>query len=155
LTGQQPVGALTDATIAYADVMADIHRSAFPAADAWSRDVMILQLGLPLAFGYVHDPGGMILSRVAADEAEILTLAVRPERRRGGIGSTLLRAAMAHAAGLGAESMFLEVAVTNDAARALYEAHGFVPAGSRRRYYSDGTDALILRSTLPPATSDS
>ena len=46
--------------------------------------------------------------------------------------------------------MFLEVAVTNDAARALYVRHGFTEAGLRRRYYTDGTDALILRSTLPP-----
>ena len=46
--------------------------------------------------------------------------------------------------------MFLEVAVTNHAARALYAAHGFTEAGLRRHYYSDGTDALILRSTLTP-----
>ena len=90
----------------------------------------------------------MILARVAADEAEILTLAVDPGQRRRGLGSALLRAAMDRAAGLGAMSMFLEVAVTNHAARALYAAHGFIEAGLRRRYYSDGTDALVLRSTL-------
>ena len=55
---------------------------------------------------------------------------------------------MARAANLGATLMFLEVAVTNDAARALYAAHGFTEAGLRRHYYTDGTDALILRSTL-------
>jgi len=38
--------------------------------------------------------------------------------------------------------------VTNDAARSLYAAHGFAEAGLRRRYYSDGTDALVLRSGL-------
>ena len=60
---------------------------------------------------------------------------------------------MARAASLGAVSMFLEVAVTNDAARALYAAHGFTEAGLRRHYYTDGTDALILRSTLSTGTA--
>ena len=50
--------------------------------------------------------------------------------------------------------MFLEVAVTNEAARALYAAHGFTAGRLRRRYYSDGTDALILRSTLAAAKTD-
>ena len=136
------------ATIAHAGIMAEIHRAAFPT-DAWSRDVMILQLGLPLTFGYIHSLGGMILCRVAADEAEILTLAVHPGQQRMGLGSMLLGAAMERAGSLGAGSMFLEVAVTNQAARALYAKHGFTEAGLRRRYYSDGTDALILRSGLP------
>ena len=128
--------------------MADIHSAAFPPAEAWSRDVILLQLGIPATFGLVHSRGGVILARVAADEAEILTLAVHPGVRRNGVGSTLLDAAMRRAAALGAAAMFLEVAVTNDAARALYAAHGFAEAGLRRRYYPDGTDALILRSTL-------
>jgi [ribosomal protein S18]-alanine N-acetyltransferase len=144
-----PGGPIEDATIAHAGVMADIHRSAFPANEAWPRDVMILQIGLSRTFGLVHLAGGMVLSRVAADEAEILTLAVRPDQRRGGVGSALLCAAMDRAAALGAVSMYLEVAVTNHAARALYARHGFTEAGLRRRYYSDGTDALILRCGLP------
>jgi ribosomal-protein-alanine N-acetyltransferase len=138
------------ATAVHADVMAEIHRAAFPRAEAWSRDVMILQLDLPATFGFVHPGGGMILARVAADESEILTLAVCPVQRRRGLASALLRAAMDRAITLGAVTMFLEVAVTNHAARALYEAHGFTEAGLRRHYYSDGTNALILRSTLPP-----
>jgi ribosomal-protein-alanine N-acetyltransferase len=62
---------------------------------------------------------------------------------------------MNRAAAQGAVAMFLEVAVTNTAARALYAAHGFTEAGLRRRYYSDGTDALVLRSTLPSGAGDS
>jgi ribosomal-protein-alanine N-acetyltransferase len=135
--------------------MADIHRAAFPRAEAWSRDVMILQLDLPTTFGFVHPAGGMILARAAADESEILTVAVYATLRRHGLASALLRAAMARAAELGSVSMFLEVAVTNHPARALYEAHGFTETGLRRRYYADGTDALILRSTLPADSADS
>jgi ribosomal-protein-alanine N-acetyltransferase len=136
-------------------VMAEIHRAAFPPAEAWSRDVMLLHLELPLTFGLLHAGGGMILARVAADEAEILTLAVVPARRGQGIGAALLRAAMERAAGMGATAIVLEVAVTNQAARSLYAAHGFTAAGLRRRYYADGTDALILRSTLRADAADS
>jgi ribosomal-protein-alanine N-acetyltransferase len=143
------------ATWAHAGVMAEIHRSAFPAADAWSRDVMLLQLGMQATFGLVYSRTGMILGRVAADEAEILTLAVDPAQRRRGVGSALLSAAMAYAAELGAALMFLEVAVTNDAARALYAAHGFTRSGLRRHYYTDGTDALILRCTLSTGIANS
>ena len=142
-------GPIVPATRVHAGVMAEIHAAAFSKADAWSRDVMILQLELPATFGLIHSDGGMILARVAADESEILTLAVHPDHRRRGIGALLLGAAMARAAGLGATSMFLEVAVTNEAARGLYARHGFAEAGLRRRYYADGTDALVLRSTLP------
>ncbi len=150
-----PSEAIETVTTAHADVLAAIHRAAFSRAEAWSRDVMLLQLEVPATFGLLHPRGGMILARVAADEAEILTLAVSPEQRRRGIGSALLGAAKAHAARLGAVSMFLEVAVTNDAARALYSAHGFTEAGRRRRYYTDGTDALVLRSTLSGPDSNS
>jgi ribosomal-protein-alanine N-acetyltransferase len=141
-------GLIETATWGHAGVMAEIHGTAFPPADAWSRDVMLLQLGMPTTFGLICSRAGMILGRVAADEAEILTLAVSPGQRRRGIGSALLNAAMARAGNLGAVFMFLEVAVTNDAAHALYAAHGFTEAGLRRHYYTDGTDALILRSTL-------
>ena len=148
-------GSIEIATWGHAGVMAEIHRAAFPPTDAWSRDVMLLQLGMQATFGLVYSRAGMILGRVAADEAEILTLAVNPGQRRLGVGSALLSAAMARAARLGAAFMFLEVAVTNDAARTLYAAHGFTEAGLRRHYYTDGTDALILRSTLSPGIANS
>jgi ribosomal-protein-alanine N-acetyltransferase len=113
---------------------------------------MTLQLEHPTTFGLLHPDGGMILGRVAADEAEVLTLAVVPAARRRGIGAALLRAAMTRATELGSKVMFLEVAVTNRAARNLYAGHGFAEAGLRHRYYVDGTDALVLRSSLPPMT---
>jgi [ribosomal protein S18]-alanine N-acetyltransferase len=155
MTHKPHSGTIELATWAHADVMAAIHRAAFSPIEAWSRDVMLLQLGTPTAFGLVHSGAGMILGRVAADEAEILTLAVDPGQRRRGVGSALLSAAMDRAANLGAAFMFLEVAVTNHAARALYSAHAFTRAGLRRHYYTDGTDALILRCTLSTGTPDS
>lgn len=146
---------IEDARTGHSAVMAAIHRTAFSPAESWSRDVIALQLGLPTTFGLVHAGGGMILARVTADEAEILTLAVNPASRRTGIGTALLRAALARAAALGAGSMFLEVSVNNHSARGLYASLGFERAGLRRRYYSDGTDALILRSTITAPSRES
>jgi hypothetical protein len=60
------------------EVMAAIHAAAFAPADAWSAEVFDLQLAMPNIFGLLHQKGGLILARVAADEAEILTLAVVP-----------------------------------------------------------------------------
>jgi ribosomal-protein-alanine N-acetyltransferase len=136
------------ATLADSDVMAAIHASAFPAPDAWSRDVFSLQLALPNVFGLLHPSGGLILVRIAADEAEILTLAVNPTARRGGIGSALLREATIQAAAMGARAVFLEVSVANIAGKRLYASAGFVQAGKRPRYYSDQSDALVLRLDL-------
>ena len=128
--------------------MAAIHASAFAAADAWSRDVFSLQLALPNVFGLLWRSSGMILLRVAADQAEVLTLAVSPEVRRGGIAGGLLRQATIQAATAGATAVFLEVSVGNRAACRLYTSAGFVEAGLRPHYYSDRSDALVLRLDL-------
>jgi ribosomal-protein-alanine N-acetyltransferase len=90
----------------------------------------------------------MLLARVTADEAEILTLAVAPPARRGGIGAALLASAMQRAAAAGAVAMFLEVASGNLPAQSLYEKAGFVRVGRRARYYPNGGDALVLRADL-------
>ncbi len=109
---------------------------------------MALQLGLPGVFGLVDGRGGFVLARVAADEAEILTLAVAPAMRRHGLGRELMQAAMAAAAGRGAASVALEVAERNAAARSLYAGLGFAGVGRRRGYYGAGGDALILWAAL-------
>jgi ribosomal-protein-alanine N-acetyltransferase len=61
-----------------------------------------------------------------------------------------MRALMAQVARRGAGEMFLEVSARNDAARALYAGLGATEAGLRRRYYPDGSDALVLRLALSP-----
>jgi ribosomal-protein-alanine N-acetyltransferase len=137
-------------TAADAPALAALHAAAFPPAERWGPDAIRLMLEMPGAFG-LHRPGeGFVLARIAADEAEILTLAVAPEARRRGLGGALLAAAMAGAAARGASAMVLEVAEGNAAARALYAAAGFAEAGRRRRYYAGGVDALVLRRDLSP-----
>lgn len=92
-------------------------------------------------------PAGLVLWRIAADEAEILTIAVLPPWRRQGLGRRLVEIAAAEAAQAGATVLFLEVATTNAGGRALYAAAGFNPVGRRRGYYN-GADALVLRRDL-------
>jgi ribosomal-protein-alanine N-acetyltransferase len=88
---------------------------------------------------------GFLLFRGVADEMEILNLAVSPRRRRAGIGSALLVAALAGAAGRGARSVFLEVRESNSVATAFYERLGFAQCGRRPRYYSSPEeDGVVL-----------
>jgi ribosomal-protein-alanine N-acetyltransferase len=134
--------------------MAAIHAACFPPEARWGADAMALQLGLPGAFGFIDARGGFVLARVAADEAEILTLAVMPAARRGGLARGLLRRAMQEAAEAGAASLFLEVAADNAAARALYADEGFCRVGQRLRYYPGGGDALVLRRMIDPPIID-
>ncbi|MDE2199943.1 MAG: GNAT family N-acetyltransferase [Rhodospirillales bacterium] len=128
----------------HAPAMAAIHAASFPPPERWGVDAMALQLGQPGAFGLIDPAGGFLLARVAADEAEILTVAVAPEARRKGLARALLEAAAGTAASRGARRLFLEVATTNAAARALYAGCGFAEIGRRPRYYPGGGDALVL-----------
>ena len=136
------------ATVAHAAMFAAIHAAAFPPADAWGEDAISLQLALPGVFGFLDGRGGMLIARVAAQDAEVLTLAVQPCARRQGIARALLRVAIAEARARGASALFLEVATANAAARALYRQAGLEQVGQRRRYYADGSDAIVLRMKL-------
>lgn len=138
---------LVMATTAHAEAMALLHGRAF-AAGNWGADAIGMQLALPGVFGWIAPAGGMILARVAADEAEVLTLAVDPAAQRQGLGGTLLEQALDTARQRGAKAAFLEVASGNAPARALYAAAGFVMVGRRPGYYPDGGDALVLRRPL-------
>lgn len=132
--------------------LAALHAQAFDAP--WSEAAFADLLGQAGVFALAAGDQGFILCRVVADEAEILTLAVRPEARRRGVGRVLVGAASATARGSGAERLFLEVAHDNASALALYRSVGFTEVGRRRAYYprSDGTaaDALVLAQKPGP-----
>jgi ribosomal-protein-alanine N-acetyltransferase len=137
-----------EAAVADAPALAALHAAAFPPAQAWGADTVALLLALPGAFGLWREGAGLVLARMAGDEAEILTFGVVPEARRRGHGGSLLREAIGAARAKGAGAMFLEVAAGNAPALALYAREGFAEVARRRRYYSDGADALVLRREL-------
>jgi ribosomal-protein-alanine N-acetyltransferase len=79
---------------------------------------------------------------VFGDEAHVLTIGVTGAVQGHGIGTLLLRDLLAAA---GSRRVFLDVRVDNDVAQRLYQRHGFVQVGRRRRYYQpSGTDALVM-----------
>lgn len=86
---------------------------------------------------------------VAGGEAHITTIAVHPNYRRRGVGSTLMRTLLEEALRRGAEIAVLEVRQSNTAAQQLYRKYGFRPIGVRRGYYSNPTeDALVYELSL-------
>ena len=91
---------------------------------------------------------GFILSRVAAGEAEILSVAISPGWRARGLSRQLLDLHLRRLAGIGIRSVFLEVGAQNVPACRLYRRAGFQKVGRRHGYYEDGATALVLRRDL-------
>jgi ribosomal-protein-alanine N-acetyltransferase len=85
-----------------------------------------------------------IMSRIAADEAEILSVAVAPKARGRGLAGDLLRHHLARVAARGAVRMFLEVGEDNAPALRLYTKAGFREVGKRPGYYPRGTSATAV-----------
>lgn len=132
---------IIEAGLAHAGVMAAVHGAAFPH-EPWDEAAFVALLRQPGVMGFLDARGGVLLVRVAADEAEVLTIGVAA--RRAGIGRGLMTAATARARAAGAKTLFLEVAVSNEAALGLYGALGFTAVGRRLNYYADGEEAVVL-----------
>jgi [ribosomal protein S18]-alanine N-acetyltransferase len=143
---------LRRASVEDAPALAEIHARSFDPA--WSADDLAALLsgaGVLAVMAEDEAPFGFALIQTIAEQAEVLTLAVDPARRRAGVGRALITTSLAAARVLNAEAMFLEVAVDNTAAHGLYTSLGFETAGRRAGYYrrADGmVDALILRRSL-------
>lgn len=119
----------------------------------WSRNSFLSLLHRHDADLWVAVIGGEVRGYAAvwymSDEAELGNLAVDPDWRREGIGSLLLGQTLTGARVRGARRLYLEVRSSNRAAQSLYERHGFVMAGIRRRYYrSPVEDARVMRVDL-------
>jgi len=94
---------------------------------------------------------GFAVSRMAADEAEILSIAIDAPYRGKGLSRTLLLTHLGHLAGRGVRTIFLEVEENNQPARRLYERAGFNVVGRHDRYYRQGGEqlnALLMRRDL-------
>jgi ribosomal-protein-alanine N-acetyltransferase len=95
---------------------------------------------------------GFIVGQLAADDAEILTLGVRTDRQRHGIGRKLVEALARAAKKAEARRVFLEVGMANAAALGLYKSLGFQEVGRRKGYYQrpvgPAEDALTLALNL-------
>ncbi len=127
-------------------------------SDPWSardfRECVVSDVVFLVAAG-PDGVAGYVIAQDAADEGEILNLAVAPARHRGGIGRALVARTLATLARRGASRVFLEVRESNAAARALYAALGFGEVGRRPRYYRRPVeDAIVLRAAIPADGGD-
>jgi ribosomal-protein-alanine N-acetyltransferase len=135
---------------------ARIHGASFDTA--WDAADFATYLGLEatLAHAAIETGGGplcgIVMSRRAADEAEILTLAVDRFHRRRGLGRSLLATHAERLGRDGASCLFLEVDEQNSAATALYLGLGFAVVGERKDYYRAArarpSRALVMRLDL-------
>ena len=95
---------------------------------------------------------GFAVSRIGADEAEILSIAIDEDKRGRGLSRNLLLTHLGHLAGRGVRRIFLEVEENNAPARRLYERYGFAVVGRRERYYQQANgeqlNALLMRRDL-------
>jgi len=127
--------------------LAALHARCFTVPRPWSAEEFERLLSDTHTL-LVGDANGFAMGRVIADESELLTIAVAPERRREGLGHRLVSDLEHAAQARGATACFLEVDAENAPAIALYRASGYRETGRRRGYYrrSDGSfgDALIL-----------
>lgn len=134
--------------------LAEIHAASFHRG--WSEDefdrmlaerntlVQVLRMGSNVI--------GFAVSRIGADEAEILSIAIDGVHRGRGLSGNLLVTHLGHLAGRGVKTVFLEVEENNRPARRLYERTGFTVVGRRERYYRQASgeqlNALLMRRDL-------
>ena len=134
-----------------AKALADLHARCFTTPRPWTADEFDDLLRQPNVV-LIDIPEGFAMARIAADEAELLTIAIDPNYRGKGFGRQLLMNLETSVATRGASVMILEVAEDNAAARALYDASGYADIARRPRYYSrpDGqfVGAIVMRRAL-------
>jgi|1185.fasta_scaffold183644_2 ribosomal-protein-alanine N-acetyltransferase len=142
------------APLDYADLTrcAELERTLFAGDDPWSEGTLRAELDHGNHYfgayvdgvGLVGYAGVSVVGTVRDAEANVHTIGVDPGWQGRGIGRMLLRALLAVADEFGAP-VYLEVRTDNDAAIALYRAHGFVRIGLRRKYYQpSGADAYTM-----------
>ncbi|MGN9836536.1 ribosomal protein S18-alanine N-acetyltransferase [Nonomuraea sp. H19] len=130
-----------------------IEQATFPL-DAWSEGMMRGELAdMPRSRYYVvavldDEIVAYAGLATAADQADVQTIAVLEKFQGTGIGGALLTELLGEAGRRGAREIFLEVRADNPRAQGVYRHFGFEEIGTRRRYYDDGTDAIMMRRKL-------
>lgn len=132
--------------------LAALEAASFP--DPWSRRTLAAAVEDRFSLVLVAEEesegaaagalAGYAIFRRASDEAELLSLAVAPEARGRGLGRHLAEDGLSRLRQAGARTCYLEVRPGNAPALALYRRLGFRGIGRRRRYYRDGSDALVM-----------
>ena len=117
--------------------------------DPWSRELFLSELRNPAAVYFVVlNQEGRVVAYAGfwkvLDEGHIMNIAVDPDFRGMGIGSSLLANVIDYASALNIRHLTLEVRESNTVAISLYLKHGFRTEGIRKGYYPDGENAIIM-----------
>ena len=91
---------------------------------------------------------GICVFHVVLDEAQINFFVINQKYRKKGFGSFLMNYLIKDCEKLNINKLFLEVSHTNIAAEKFYSSFDFSTIGIRRKYYKDGTDALLKEKIL-------
>ena len=124
--------------------LAHLHKLCFPEKPWSESDFMDLKKS---GCEILASENGFIVWRVVADEAEIITIGVTPEKRHTGIAGAMILLMEQELKKAGVVNVFLEVSEVNVPAKNLYKKYGFEPTGKRPKYY-DGIDAIIMSKRL-------
>lgn len=130
------------------EVVTEIEQQCFRTP--WTREAFEKEIyENKLAVYLVAEMDGQVVGYIGmwhiVDEGHITNVGVTPQFRRLGIGAKLVQALLQKANELRIVGVTLEVRVSNDKARSLYEKYGFQSAGVRKKYYQDtGEDAIIM-----------
>jgi [ribosomal protein S18]-alanine N-acetyltransferase len=142
------------ATLADAPRLAQLHGASFHRG--WGESEFESMLGESNTLVHRLRLGrktvGFAVSRMGADEAEILTIAIDPRYRGQGLSRNLLLTHLGHLAARGVRTIFLEVEENNRPALSLYKRIGFAVVSRRERYYQEPggeqLNALLMRRDL-------
>ncbi len=120
--------------------------------EPWSENALLAETKQPSSCLIVGVEDGKVACygglRSAADEADVLFVAVRADLRGQGLGKSILLRLINEAKDMGLCRMFLEVREGNAPAIALYESCGFLRTGVRKKYYQNRCDALLYALDL-------
>lgn len=117
--------------------------------ESWSEDAFKKELSNPLAKYIValdnNKAVGFAGVWTIVDEGHITNIAVHPDYRGKGIGTSLVKELITHCNNYGIKAFTLEVRASNKIAQSLYSSLGFKEEGVRKKYYRDnGEDAIIM-----------
>jgi len=133
------------------DQVMELEQAIFPYP--WRRSFFLSDINRPQGLSIVAEDEGIVLGYAVAwgtDETHLANLAVSEDERGKGIGGRLLDAVTEFARRSKADSMYLEVRVSNTIARKFYAERGFVPTYLRKGYYENGEDAVIMEREVEP-----
>jgi ribosomal-protein-alanine N-acetyltransferase len=138
-------------------VLYRLDQSCFPAGISYSKTTLRYFLTIRSADCVVAAEDGKIGGFIVSEEnpplAHIITLDVEERHRRSGVGTALLEKIEANLAARGVRSILLETAITNEAAVAFWQRHGYRIEATLKRYYLGKLDAYEMRKILPVAAN--